>query len=88
MNRKPASSLRTFSGFAFALALIAGVMNLAGTGVSANEAAKDTAAGNCLPDTTPRPVAFENPAELQGTFDCPASDFFASLSARWSFVAE
>jgi hypothetical protein len=44
--------------------------------------------GNCLPDTTPRPVAFENPAELQGTFDCPASDFFASLSARWSFVAE
>jgi hypothetical protein len=44
--------------------------------------------GNCLPDTTPRPVAFDNPAELQGSFDCPASDFFASLSAQWTFSAE
>ena len=44
--------------------------------------------GNCLPDTTARPVAFANAAELQGVFDCPASDFFASLSASWSFKAE
>ncbi len=199
MNRKPSSSLRTYSRFTVVLVLVAGVMNLAGTGVSANEAAKDTTpgdfpdysnvqgyqlqpgskilavnatqilrvvncapaalsgltckpvpvtgtidvsdklvvytdranwnpgtysfvlnvsdpnteltakcksdgggelqipfvktlliavGGNCLPDMTPVPVRFTDPAVLQGTFNCPGSDYFMSLDAQWTFTAE
>jgi hypothetical protein len=43
---------------------------------------------NCLPNTTQLPVRFTDPAVLQGTFNCPGSDFFASLSAQWTFTAQ
>jgi len=44
--------------------------------------------GNCLPDMTPKPVPYADAAVLQGSFDCPASDFFAGISAQWTFRAE
>jgi hypothetical protein len=44
--------------------------------------------GNCLPDTTLLPVPFTDQAVLQGTFNCPGSDYFMSLDAQWTFTAE
>lgn len=44
--------------------------------------------GNCLPDMTPRPVPFTDPEVLQGSFDCPGNEYFAGLSAQWTFTAE
>ena len=44
--------------------------------------------GNCLPDTTLMPVPFTDVAVLQGTFNCPGSDFFVFLDAQWTFTAE
>lgn len=44
--------------------------------------------GNCLPDMTAKPVPYADAALLQGAFECPASDFFAGVSARWVFTAD
>jgi len=44
--------------------------------------------GNCLPDMTPKPAPYVDAALLQGTFDCPGSEFFAGVNAQWTFTAE
>ncbi|HUX90260.1 MAG TPA: hypothetical protein VMV48_06170 [Gallionellaceae bacterium] len=44
--------------------------------------------GNCLPGTTPQPVAFTNEAQLSGSYNCPGATNFEGTNASWTFTQQ